>query len=722
MAETSKNKIYYNDNENSIADVLEDMKKLAESTDNAIEKAKYNDTELKNKDTAQDEDIAQIKEKDTTQDELIEQLQAENTKLKKEINSMQIPGEATGNPIHLTDSSDLECEIAVVGNSEQETRSGSNILNFNVTQDSKVTVNDDGTVTINGTGGFGLKFEGITLKSGTTYYQKYQIISGSVTNSSDTGKIFMTIKEGQGYLTEGEFKSVSVTEDTNSNYVWIHANAVFENAKIKMWANTDQSDFEPYGASPSPDYPSEVVTVGQNVNIFDKDNTNTLNAIINGTTKQIANFDTCRSIYISCDNNEDYTISRKAGTRFVVGTTTNIPVLNATCNQIVQNNTADSITIKTTENDNYLVVFYYNSGTDTLTEEEIRNSIKIEKGLVATPYSPYGQGSVEIEICNKNLAKINETNWELTENNTIKNKARNNGADLATIKIKKGSTAKICLKLFSKPTAATTFICWLDSETQASKSFINFNGYNLNKIYINSITAEKDIEIRYQNSGNANSEIFEFQFWAEIDEATDYIPHESYTKVLPTQKEFVKIGDVEDTFVKVDGKWYEKHCIKKLILDGTNINWYKAGVNTVDRYSTKDFLGKYGGKILCTHFKYANGTDELGTMWLSSASAQIYLNFAEYGTSTVADLNSWLAERYANGTPVVIYYELAEPELIECTEGQESVLNSFYTYKGVTNVSMSGIGKIKIIYKQDQQTINKNYENRLAALEAAIIS
>ena len=37
MAETSKNKIYYNNDENSIADILADMKKLAESADNAIE-------------------------------------------------------------------------------------------------------------------------------------------------------------------------------------------------------------------------------------------------------------------------------------------------------------------------------------------------------------------------------------------------------------------------------------------------------------------------------------------------------------------------------------------------------------------------------------------------------------------------------------------------------------------------------------------------------------
>lgn len=46
MAETSKNKIYYNDNEDSVADVLADMKKLAESADAAIENVKYDDKEI----------------------------------------------------------------------------------------------------------------------------------------------------------------------------------------------------------------------------------------------------------------------------------------------------------------------------------------------------------------------------------------------------------------------------------------------------------------------------------------------------------------------------------------------------------------------------------------------------------------------------------------------------------------------------------------------------
>lgn len=47
MAETSKNKIYYNDDENSMSDVLTDMKKMAESTDKAIENSKYDDTQTK---------------------------------------------------------------------------------------------------------------------------------------------------------------------------------------------------------------------------------------------------------------------------------------------------------------------------------------------------------------------------------------------------------------------------------------------------------------------------------------------------------------------------------------------------------------------------------------------------------------------------------------------------------------------------------------------------
>ena len=55
-------------------------------------------------------------------------------------------------------------------------------------------------------------------------------------------------------------------------------------------------------------------------------------------------------------------------------------------------NSASSITITTSSTAQYLVVYYYLNGTDTLTEQEILNSIMINLGSTALPYEPYGTG------------------------------------------------------------------------------------------------------------------------------------------------------------------------------------------------------------------------------------------------------------------------------------------------------------------------------------------
>lgn len=581
-----------------------------------------------------------------------------------------------GNAITINNLNKSKAEIIPKGNAEQETRSGSNILNFNVTQDSKVTVNDDGTVTINGTGGFGLKFEGITLKSGTTYYQKYQIISGSVTNSSDTGKIFMTIKEGQGYLTEGEFKSVSVTEDTNSNYVWIHANAVFENAVIKMWANTDQSDFEPYGAMPSPDYPSKVVTVGQNVNLFDKESA-TNNKYLSTTDGSLLNSSSSStSDYINVEGNKNYIISGYENSNYYKV----VCFYDKDKNFISAINTTNSnteYTFATPTNTRHLRFHFQYTKI---------NDIKLEKGSKATPYSPHGQGSVEIGVCNKNLAKINEKNWELTENNTIKNKARNQGIILTEMNMKANIKYKIHLKLFSKPTTASTFTCFLNDIAQsAKKAFVNINNFTLNTTYTIEFLLEEDMKFKMNFSGNTNSEIFEFQLWAEIDEATDYIPHESYTKVLPTQKEFVKIGDVEDTFVKVDGKWYEKHYSPKIIFDGTESWTYDSERYRFYKTISNSLISKIS-YALSSHFK--NGNTETDNNAFNLGTKQIF--FRNESIASTSDWKTWLAEQYNAGTPVIVYYVSQEPELIECTPEQSNILDQLENtelYDGINHIT-----------------------------------
>ena len=51
--------------------------------------------------------------------------------------------------------------------------------------------------------------------------------------------------------------------------------------------------------------------------------------------------------------------------------------------------------------------------------------------------------------------------------------------------------------------------------------YLGQNTENLNQIYTRTYTATEDCRIKYTLWGNANSDIFEFQLWAELDDTTD---------------------------------------------------------------------------------------------------------------------------------------------------------------------------------------------------------
>ena len=115
----------------------------------------------------------------------------------------------------------------------------SNLLDFNVVQDSRVTINEDGTITINGTGGFSLNIDKLQLKHGVTYYQKVELISGSI-SGTNINNTFL----GVGlWISSEKFSQTNLTKDTEKTAIWINASAIFNNAVIKIWANTDKSDF-----------------------------------------------------------------------------------------------------------------------------------------------------------------------------------------------------------------------------------------------------------------------------------------------------------------------------------------------------------------------------------------------------------------------------------------------------------------------------------------------
>lgn len=118
----------------------------------------------------------------------------------------------------------------------------SNLLDFNVAQDSRVTVNEDGTLTINGAGGFSLNIDKLQLKAGITYYQKVELISGSI-SGSNINNTFLSFAGAGAWISSENFSQTNLTKDTEKTTIWINASVIFNNAVIRIWANTDKSDF-----------------------------------------------------------------------------------------------------------------------------------------------------------------------------------------------------------------------------------------------------------------------------------------------------------------------------------------------------------------------------------------------------------------------------------------------------------------------------------------------
>lgn len=462
--------------------------------------------------------------------------------------------------------------------------------------------------------------------------------------------------------------------------------------KPMLQFGNEEKTYEPYvgvETSPNPDYPQEIHAVGDDINLFDKDNANILNAFINGTTRKIENGGSTKSLYISCQSNTTYTISRIEGSRFIVGTYTQDPVDNRSevANSYISKNNVNSLTITTGNNDKWLVVYFYHSSYDTLTEQEILDTVKIQKGSIASIYSPYEMGSCNIEIKNKNLAKINEDAWLLTDDNVIENKNTNSGVKLTEFYVKQGMTIKYSFILKVKPTSSVSFSMYKNDQVIADGGFVNIQTYNLNQKVTKTYIVPEDAVISFKMWGNANSDTFKFQCWAELDEATSYVPCLKQNLAMFCQKPMLDETDYFDLNYKK-----EIHNWKQIILDGTE-TWKSA--NSTFYLQPTDYLFASGITCKCSHYTAIENvqgsayitTEKTCCMYKGNGNHCLYIKDTAKGNIT--SFKTWLAEQYANGTPVIVWYKLAEAEELTFTPEQIEAANqikNMQLYDGQTNI------------------------------------
>ena len=748
MAKT-KNGIVYPDNYDKVADVPADLKELAESVDEVIEN---NKTEMKKSNETRDEKISKnvedigiiqetiksdkesidkslenINKKDNEQDEdikankeSIKEIQAENERLRNDIKSIAVVNEVSGENIHIEDSSDARCEIEIGGNHQQDTREGYN--QFKITSTSTksagvtITKIDESSVSYQGTttGMFThmlVEYDGKGLEITKQMYLK---AFGNLTNAILSVKLIKNGKTESSYLRVSPDLILSAGDVLQQIYVQQQNTGILVSGTLQVlltdYENKDKP-YEQYGASPSIPYPSSVKAVGDIKNILDMSNAK------GGTSGGI-----------TCAVNED-------GSYSYVGTASSKPI-----NIWLLGSYSNKTSIFRLEPGTYYIdgVMLYdannplaNPGTTKIfsfinahditgvrapdavpgnTYDETKYPIIAEIDH-KIPWVPYNYGSVQVNIQNKNyLGDI--VKGSVTENGIIAtydgekflckgtttsgffgvSKRTNIYLPIGTYTFSQNaiSFGRFVLRLYYRDnTFSTHYIStatWRVSFT-TSKEAVSFG------IFCDSLSSGINIDYTVYvqlKSGKTN---------------TDWIKPEIQQRISPVQQTMFE----GDTFVKQDAKWCEKHNWKTMSFDGQNMASQAGGTfadfkengNVVRVFKVSDLLiSSVRDDILCDKLPVRkdsmwDGKDYGIQTYQNQNNIVISLPYADveknYGEELTVDNYTKAYYKYLQDNELTIYYKLAEPVLLECTEAQSKVLDEIYskahTYKNITNIS-----------------------------------
>lgn len=168
-----------------------------------------------------------------------------------------------------------------------------------------------------------------------------------------------------------------------------------------------------------------------------------------------------------------------------------------------------------------------------------------------------------------------------------------------------------------------------------------------------------------------------------LNEGGTALPYEPYGIKIPISSAStttpVYLGEVETT-----------RKIKKLVLTGEETWYINEAVSTEDTaylYTTGITSNTYvAGYGICSHFEYKDiyHIRDVNGFHLISGYGGLRFRIMRTIASTVSDFKAYLAQQYAAGTPVTVWYVLAEPTTGIVNEPLMKIGNYADTVSGIT--------------------------------------
>lgn len=188
--------------------------------------------------------------------------------------------------------------------------------------------------------------------------------------------------------------------------------------------------------------------------------------------------------------------------------------------------------------------------------------------------------------------------------------------------------------------------------------------------------------------------------------------------------EIVGIGDYKDELIvdKNGHVWLNK-IMGKYTFTGQETGWdiSTSGNNNLFYTDGKitDFSIINDITCICTHFiaqsNVASNNPAAANNYRvcfrrSESLNRIYFSDNDYTTAN--DFKNMLQQQYNNGTPIILYYVLRNPYLIDLNATVDLKL-----FKGVNNITNSEDGNMRIRYVESIDSIINDFDTRLKALE-----
>lgn len=471
-------------------------------------------------------------------------------------------------------------------------------------------------------------------------------------------------------------------------------------------------DFELYGASPSPEFPSEIKSVGDDVNLLNKQD------IINGSLSQgnilqQYNYRLSTNNPILVEPSTNYNINFKELGEFK-GIRIGIHSYDSDGNFINDSGWIGffdtmQTTYTTKNNCKYIrIVFSFSKTSNSVTTggtEYTGNvtindfnilKIKLQKGTVATPYSEYGKGTVTIEQRGKNLLENKTKNqgvsngitFTLNDDGTyILNGANNNNGNSAVFL--SSSSNKTMLK------AGTYYSI---KPPYSNMSLVGYTGSKYINLAKFTLYEDTEMEVYLQvlkgtTTTFNNVKVYPIISTIPITE-DDYEPYFSKDYVIQTQPLRSLPNGTKDT-IEEDGI---HRRVGSVVLDGSE-DWkilnssnskkrYKLDISTqIKKCENVNTIAN----MLCNSFKAVTPNNtyqniEGITTGIADNNKEILISIADFAEETTVDaFKAWL-----QSNPITVQYELAEEVVEPFTDEQQAVLNSMKTLEGTNHFSLIG--------------------------------